>query len=88
MIETYLRATFILVALISGLPLIVSAFSGLIVAVLQAATQVQEQTSSYLVKFSSVTLTLVILSGWIGDAMLSFTRELLNSLVPLARGMP
>ena len=88
MIESYLRAAFILVAVISGVPLVVSAISGLIVAVIQAATQVQEQTSSYLVKFSAVSLSLVILSGWIGNEMLNFTRELFRSLVPLARGMP
>ena len=88
MIENYLRAAFVLVATISGIPLVVSAISGLIVAILQAATQVQEQTSSYLVKFSAVSVTLVLFSGWIGNEMLNFTRELFNSLVPLARGMP
>ena len=88
MIESYLRAAFILVAVISGIPLVISSISGLLVAILQAATQVQEQTSSYLVKFGAVSITLVILSSWIGNEMLNFTRELLGSLVPLARGIP
>lgn len=87
MIEGYLRAAFIMVALFSGIPLIVSSLSGLVVSILQAATQVQEQTSAYLVKFSAVSLTLVVLADWIGSEMLNFTRNLFNSLVVFSKAM-
>ena len=43
-----------LVLVLSAPPIIVAAVAGLIVAVLQAATQVQEQTLQYTVKLSLI----------------------------------
>lgn len=45
-------------------PLLVSVVVGLIVGVLQAATQIQEQSISYALKLIGVVITLMITAPW------------------------
>ena len=48
----------ILILLLSGPPIIISTVLGLMVAIFQAATQIQEQTLSFTVKLFAVVFTL------------------------------
>ena len=43
------------------LPLIIASLTGLIVGILQAATQIQEQTTSFLLKTSSAVVVLIFI---------------------------
>lgn len=63
-----------LILLLSGPPILISMFLGLIVAVFQAATQIQEQTLSFTIKLFAVVLTLMILGGWLGSQIYSFAH--------------
>lgn len=56
----------ILVLVLSLPPIIVAAATGMLVSLLQALTQVQEQTLSFAVKLVAVFLTLVLTARWLG----------------------
>ena len=65
-----------LILLLSGPPILISMVFGLMVAVFQAATQIQEQTLSFTVKLFAVIFTLMFLGGWLGAQIVSFARTI------------
>ncbi|GFM32466.1 flagellar biosynthesis protein FliQ [Desulfovibrio subterraneus] len=48
---------------------------GVFVSVIQAATQIQEMTLSFIPKIVSIFLALLISFPWLMDQMVSFTRD-------------
>jgi type III secretory pathway component EscS len=54
-------------------------FLGTIVAIFQAATQIQEQTLSFVVKLVAVVLTLMIMGGWLGSQIMSFSSAIFTN---------
>lgn len=68
--------TLYLVLLVSGPPLLVALGIGLVVGLLQAVTQVQEQTLSFVPKLVAVATVLVVGGGWMGGQLLRFTERL------------
>jgi type III secretion HrpO family protein len=67
----------LLILILSGPPILISTLLGLFVAVFQAATQIQEQTLSFMVKLFSVIITLFILGGWLCAQIMQFTNNIL-----------
>jgi type III secretion HrpO family protein len=63
-----------LILLLSGPPIVVSMLFGIIVAIFQAATQIQEQTLSFTIKLVAVTLTLMVTGPWLGGRIMSFAQ--------------
>lgn len=58
-------------------PLLLSAlFVGLLVGVLQAATQIQEQTLSFIPKLMALVVALVVMGPWLLQLWVSFTQNL------------
>jgi type III secretion HrpO family protein len=66
----------LLILILSAPPILVSMFFGIIVAIFQAATQIQEQTLSFTIKLVAVTLTLMLLGGWLGSQIMSFANDI------------
>ena len=66
----------LLILILSAPPILVSMFFGIIVAIFQAATQIQEQTLSFTIKLVAVTLTLMLLGGWMGGTLMSFATTI------------
>jgi len=69
--------------LFSAPPLIVATIFGLSVSLVQAVTQVQDQTLPYVVKLIAVSMTLGLMGRWIGVELMRFT-ELGFTMVPYA----
>ena len=86
MFETYFREGCLLVMVISGLPLAIGAGVGLLVAVIQTATQIQEQSITYVVKLSAVSATVVLLWNWASAELLRFLQQAFESFISLGRG--
>lgn len=62
-------------------PMIVLALVvGLTVSILQATTQIQEQTLAFVPKIIAVLVGLLIFGPWILTTMVDFTFQLLNNL--------
>jgi type III secretion HrpO family protein len=71
------RQALILAALIS-LPVIgVAAIVGLVVAALQAATQIQDPTIAHLPRVVAVTATVAVLGPWMGSQIAAFAERVL-----------
>lgn len=75
--------TLYLVLLVSGPVLLASLAVGLVVGLLQAVTQVQEQTLSFVPKLVAVGLVLAIGGAWMGGELLRFTHRLWTALPTL-----
>ncbi|GLQ87849.1 type III secretion system export apparatus subunit SctS [Dyella flagellata] len=65
-----------LVLALSAPPILAAAIAGLIVAFLQAATQIQEQTLPYAVKFVVVVLALLATAAMLGGTLFKFADRL------------
>ena len=60
--------------------LLVGLASGLIVSIIQAVTQIQEQSLAFIPKILSMAAVLVIGGPWMLGQLLSYTTELWNSI--------
>lgn len=67
----------LLILLLSGPPILISTLLGLLVAIFQAATQIQEQTLSFMVKLFAVILTLFVMGDFLGAQILQFANTVL-----------
>ena len=75
----------ILILILSGPPIIISMILGLLVAIFQAATQIQEQTLSFTIKLFAVIITLIILGQWLGAQIMHFANTIFQNF-PLWKG--
>ncbi len=66
----------LLILILSAPPILISMFFGIIVAIFQAATQIQEQTLSFTIKLVAVTLTLMFMGSWLGGQIMSFALDI------------
>ena len=69
----------ILILILSGPPIIISMILGLMVAIFQAATQIQEQTLSFTVKLFAVVITILLLGGWLGAQIIQYARTIFTN---------
>ena len=68
-------------ALFLAMPMLaVSLVVGVFVSVLQAATQIQEMTLTFVPKILAMFIALLIAFPWMMDKMLTFTRELFMNI--------
>ncbi|MGI5978952.1 MAG: flagellar biosynthesis protein FliQ [Oscillospiraceae bacterium] len=58
--------------------LIVSIVIGLIISIFQAATQIHEQTLTFVPKIVAIALLLIILGSWMLSGMTDFFQSLMN----------
>ncbi|MFD1802611.1 flagellar biosynthesis protein FliQ [Mixta tenebrionis] len=69
------------VALMVAAPLLLAALiSGLLISLLQAATQVNEQTLSFIPKILAVAATIVAAGPWMLNLLLDYIRTLFSNL--------
>lgn len=66
----------LLILLLSGPPVIISMIFGLVVAIFQAATQIQEQTLASTVKLVVVIAVLMLMGGWLGAQIIDFSADI------------
>ena len=82
--EAFLQTVFsesIAVTLRLALPtLLVSMGVGLVVSIVQAVTQIQEQTLSFIPKAFAVGLTLVLLGPWMLNSLIQLTTQLYSKI--------
>lgn len=74
----------LLVLILSLPPIIVATVMGLLVSLLQALTQIQEQTLGFAVKLIMVIMTLLLTAPWIGAELLLFAEYIFERFPRLA----
>lgn len=77
------REGLLLVLLVSAPPLLVSVVVGVLVGVIQTATQIQDQTLGFVPKLIAVVATLIVLGPLLGAQLVRFTEALLLAIPAL-----
>ena len=80
--------TFVLVVLLSGAPLFVSAAVGIVISTVQTATQLQEQTVLFVGKLIGVLAVLFLFSGWAMSECIEYVHQSFALIVYLGRASP
>lgn len=69
----------LLILILSAPPIVISMALGLMVAIFQAATQIQEQTLSFTVKLVAVILTLMFMGGFLSAQIMQFANTIFQN---------
>jgi len=84
-VSTLLQRGVLQILLVAS-PLLLSALVvGLVVAILQAATSIQEQTLTFVPKIFTILIILALFGGWMFASLREYTRELFMRIPDMAR---
>lgn len=73
-------------ALLIAMPILgVSLLTGLVISILQATTQIQEQTLAFVPKIIAVFIILIIFGPWMMNVLTDFTVTLYNDIPRLVK---
>ena len=72
----YAKMCLVLVLRLSLIPILVATVIGILVSLLQALTQIQEQTLGFAVKLIAISLTLLICASWMGSTLMLYTQDI------------
>jgi flagellar biosynthetic protein FliQ len=76
----------VLQVLLLASPLLLTAMIvGLVIAILQATTSIQEQTLTFVPKVIAILLTLGFLGGWMFSSLSDFTIRVFNMIPEVVR---
>ncbi|GGB50047.1 flagellar biosynthesis protein FliQ [Shewanella inventionis] len=84
LIDIFREALSVIVLIVSAI-ILPGLFIGLIVAVFQAATSINEQTLSFLPRLLVTLFALMFLGHWLVQTMMDFFLEMVN-LIPVVIG--
>jgi flagellar biosynthetic protein FliQ len=72
--------TLLVTSMISAPLLLIALLTGLVIGMLQAATQINESTLSFIPKLLMLVLTLFVAGPWILRVLIDFTHDLYTSI--------
>lgn len=72
----YAQKCLILMLKLSMIPIAVATVIGVLVSLLQALTQIQEQTLGFAVKLITISITIMACASWMGGELLLYTQEI------------
>ncbi len=81
---TYVIQALLLTLWLSLPPIVVASVVGIIFSLIQALTQIQEQTLSFGVKLVAVGITLYLTARWIGGEIYNYTITLFDQFPVVA----
>ena len=72
--------------LLTSAPMLLAAMViGLLISIFQAATQINEQTMTFIPKIVAVFLTLLIFGPWIIELLITFTTGIITQIATVGR---
>ena len=75
--------TMMLAAKVAAPVLLTALLVGFVISLFQAATQIQEQTLSFVPKMIAVAIALLVSGNWVLSELVSFTQSLFDMLPTL-----
>ena len=75
----------VLVLLLSLPPILVATVVGVIVSLIQALTQIQEQTLPFAIKLVAVVVVMVATAPWLGSQLSEYTIRIFDDFPMLTR---
>jgi type III secretion protein S len=83
-IVTQLAAEMMWLVLLLSLPVVVVAsVVGVLVSLVQALTQIQDQTIQFLIKMLAVAVTLASTYHWLGNVLVNYTIQSLDQIAKM-----
>jgi type III secretion protein S len=82
-VTTLMQQALMLLLVVAAPPVLTAALVGLLVAILQATTQIQDQSISQSLKFGAVVLVLSLSGSWMGMSVKQFGDRLLQDFPKL-----
>lgn len=73
------KQTLFLALILTGPPVLTAMLVGLVISILQATTQIQEQTLTFVPKLVAVVATLALAGPWMLAQLISFATALYDS---------
>jgi flagellar biosynthesis protein FliQ len=71
----------VMMTLLLGMPvMVVAIIVGLVISILQAMTQIQDQTLSFVPKIVAMILTILYLLPWTMERMIEYSTELIHGI--------
>ncbi len=80
MVMTIANQALELVLLLTGVILLPALAVGLLVSMFQAATQLNEQTLSFIPKLGITFITLMVAGSWLLQLLMTFTKRLITDI--------
>jgi len=74
-----------LVLMLSAPAVLAAAVVGLVIAFIQAATQLQEQTFQYAAKFFAITLVILVTASLLGGSLLNYSDRIFSGFAGMVR---
>jgi flagellar biosynthetic protein FliQ len=72
--------------LLTSAPMLIAALViGLIISIFQAATQINEQTMTFIPKIVAVFVTLLIFGPWIMELLITFTTGIISQMATVGQ---
>jgi type III secretion protein S len=84
-VVTYVVKALLLVLWLSLPPIVVASVVGTLFSLVQALTQIQEQTLSFAIKLVAVGATLYLTARWVGGEIFNYTIALFDTFPMLVR---
>lgn len=78
-----LQTAFLTILKVGGPILIIALVVGLLVSIIQAATQIQEQTLSFVPKLLAIVLGLIVLGNFMMTMLIEFTTDIFQKIASL-----
>ncbi|MCC5890864.1 MAG: flagellar biosynthesis protein FliQ [Alkalibacterium sp.] len=78
-----LQDAFLVLIRVGGPVLITALVIGLVISIIQATTQIQEQTLSFVPKLFAILLTLVLLGNFMLNTLVAFTDRMFSIIAGL-----
>jgi flagellar biosynthesis protein FliQ len=72
-----IRHTLVLTLIVSAPMLVIGLGVGIVVSLLQAVTQIQEQTLTFIPKITAMFAAAILLLPWIGTRLIEYTSAML-----------
>jgi type III secretion protein S len=82
---TFFQQGMLLAVMMSAPPLIVATVFGVTVSLVQAITQIQDQTLPYVVKLVSVAATLALLGSWYGSELVQLENKVFTLILRVGK---
>ncbi|MCC5811374.1 MAG: type III secretion system export apparatus subunit SctS [Ectothiorhodospiraceae bacterium] len=80
MLATFVQQALLLVLVFSIPTVLVPGLVGLVMAFLQAVTQIQDQTITFSIKLMTLIVALVLSAGWLGSQLYNYANRLLATI--------
>ena len=83
MLLQFAQDCLIIVLQLSLIPIIVATVLGLLVSLLHALTQIQEQALGFAVKLIAISLSLMVSASWMGSRIMVYTQQVFTQFAKI-----